>query len=53
MPKWLHDKLRKQAYKKGLKGNRAAAYIYGTLEEHKKGVKHKKSKKKSKVAKPK
>jgi len=52
MPKWLHDKLAKQARKKGLKGKHAAAYIYGTLQEHKKGVKRK-HKKSSKVAKPK
>ena len=50
MPKWLHDKLRKQAKKKGLKGDDAAAYIYGTLQNYDKGVKRKH--KGSKVAKP-
>jgi len=36
MPKWLHDKLAKLAVKKGLKGERKDAYIYGTLNKHEK-----------------
>ena len=51
MPKWLHDKLKKQAKGKGLKGDRAAAYIYSVLNEYE--VKHKGKKRKSGVAKPK
>lgn len=31
MPKKLEKALKKQARKKGLKGKRAAAYIYGAL----------------------
>jgi hypothetical protein len=33
MPKEIHDKLVKQAKKKGLKGERFNAYIYGTLQK--------------------
>lgn len=33
MPKKLERKLKKEAKKKGLKGKRAAAYIYGTLRK--------------------
>lgn len=33
MPKALEEKLKKQAKKKGLKGKRKAAYIYGTLRK--------------------
>jgi hypothetical protein len=33
MPKALHDKLARQARKKGLKGKRAAAYVYGTMRK--------------------
>ncbi len=36
MPKALHRKLSKQATKKGLKGNRKKAYMYGTLNKIKK-----------------
>ena len=32
MPKEIHDKLAKQASKKGLTGKRKNAYIYGTLQ---------------------
>jgi len=39
MPKKLHDKLRREAKKKGLTGKRKDAYIYGTLEKAKKGKK--------------
>lgn len=51
MPKWLHDKMKKQARKKGLKGKSAAAYIYSVLNDYKKGVKKKHRGKK--LAKPK
>ena len=51
MPKWLHEKLKKQANKKGLKGDKAAAYIYSVLNEYE--VEHKGGKHKSGVAKPK
>lgn len=39
MPKALHDKLARQAAKKGYKGERKNAYVYGTLQkiEKKKG----------------
>lgn len=33
MPKALHRKLARTAAKKGLTGDRAAAYIYGTLNK--------------------
>ena len=33
MPKKLERKLRKSAKKKGLKGKRAKAYIYGTMRK--------------------
>lgn len=33
MPKKLHNKLKKQADKKGLKGERKNAYIYGTMNK--------------------
>ena len=33
MPKTLETKLKKEAAKKGLKGKRANAYIYGTLRK--------------------
>jgi hypothetical protein len=36
MPKKLHKKLSKQATKKGLKGKRKKAYVYGTLKKAKK-----------------
>ena len=39
MPKKLHDKLKREAEKKGLKGERKAAYVYGTLAKIKKGKK--------------
>lgn len=31
MPKKLHDKLKRQAAKKGYTGDRADRYVYGTL----------------------
>ncbi len=31
MPKELHDKLKRQARKKGLKGKRAKRFIFGTM----------------------
>lgn len=33
MPKALEEKLKRQAIKRGLKGKRARAYIYGTLRK--------------------
>jgi len=33
MPKELENKLRKQGQKKGLKGERLSAYIYGTMRK--------------------
>lgn len=33
MPKKLEKKLRKEANKKGLKGKRADAYVYGSLRK--------------------
>jgi hypothetical protein len=33
MPKMLEMKLRRQARKKGLKGRRADAYVYGTMRK--------------------
>lgn len=33
MPKALEEKLRREARKKGLKGKRAKAYIYGTMRD--------------------
>jgi len=33
MPKKLHDKLEREAKKKGLTGERKDAYIYGTLNK--------------------
>lgn len=31
MPKAMHDRLARQASKRGLKGKKRAAYVYGTL----------------------
>ena len=33
MPKALEKKLKRQARKKGLKGKRARAYVYGTIRK--------------------
>jgi hypothetical protein len=33
MPKAMEEKLKKEAKKKGLKGERADAYVYGTLRK--------------------
>jgi len=33
MPKKLEEALKKEAAKKGLKGDRADAYVYGTLRK--------------------
>lgn len=54
MPKWLHDKLARKARSKGLTGDRAAAYIYGTLDKIEKegGIKEQRSKRRKGVAKP-
>ena len=40
MPKKLHDKLERGARKKGLKGERKAAYVYGTMKKVEKRKKH-------------
>lgn len=45
MPKKMHNMLKKQARKKGLKGERADAYIYGTMNEIEKAGKKKRKKK--------
>jgi len=42
MPKELHDKLKRQARKKGYKGERADRYVYGTMNK----IEGKKKKKK-------
>ena len=42
MPKWLHDKLARQANKKGLTGDRRGAYVFGTLAQYKKKKKERK-----------
>ena len=42
MPKALHDKLARQAKRKGLKGKRKDAYVYGTMKK----IEHGKRKKK-------
>ena len=46
MPKALHDRLARQASKKGLSGKRADAYVYGTMGkiEKKKATPRKKKK---------
>lgn len=33
MPKKVHDRLAREATKKGLKGKRKAAYVYGTMQK--------------------
>lgn len=33
MPKALENRLKRQAKKKGLKGKRKAAYVYGTMRK--------------------
>jgi hypothetical protein len=33
MPKAMEKQLKRQAAKKGLKGKRAAAYVYGTMRK--------------------
>ena len=38
MPKWLHDKLNRQARKRGLTGKRKDAYVYGTMNKIEAGV---------------
>ena len=44
MPKEIHDKLEKEARKKGLTGDRKKAYIYGTLNKIMKKLKRGKKK---------
>ena len=41
MPKAMHRALAKSAKKKGLKGKRRAAYVYGTMAKHKAAKKRK------------
>lgn len=36
MPKKMHDALARQAKKKGLKGERRDAYVYGTMAKQEK-----------------
>lgn len=43
MPKKLHRQLQRRARKKGLKGERKNAYIYGTMDKIGKAKKHKRS----------
>lgn len=45
MPKALHDKLQREANKKGLTGDSAKAYVYGTLNKVE-GKRKRKAKKK-------
>lgn len=33
MPKKMEEKLKKEAKKKGLKGDKAKAYVYGTMQK--------------------
>ena len=42
MPKAMHDKLKRQAKKKGLTGKRADAYVHGTMNKVKGKGKRKK-----------
>lgn len=44
MPKKIEKKLKQEAKKKGLKGKRAARYIYGTLSKVEKAQKRRKKK---------
>lgn len=44
MPKALHNKLKKQAEKKGLTGKKKKAYIYGTLTDIEKAIQKRKKK---------
>ena len=45
MPKALHDKLDRQATKKGYKGRRKDSYVFGTLQRVEKELKKHKGKK--------
>jgi hypothetical protein len=42
MPKKIHDKLEREAQKKGFKGKKKDAYVYGTLARIEKKVGKKK-----------
>lgn len=44
MPKEIHDRLAKQAKKKGLKGKKKGAYIYGTLAKIEKAIDRRRNK---------
>lgn len=48
MPKKAHEALRKAARKKGLKGERAKRYVYGTLQKIEKAQKTKRKIRKKK-----
>lgn len=41
MPKKMHDALERSARKKGLKGERKDAYVYGTMAKAKKKTRRK------------
>lgn len=43
MPKELHDKLERQARKKGLTGKRKDAFVFGTLNKVEKATKPQRS----------
>lgn len=45
MPKKIHDALERSANKRGLKGERKKAYIYGTLQKIEEKRKGKRSRK--------
>jgi hypothetical protein len=45
MPEWLHKQLAQAAAKKGLKGERKNAYIYGTLQKYEEAHGRKKARK--------
>lgn len=48
MPKKLHDKLEREAKKKGLKGDAKDRYVYGTMKKIEEKEKSKNKKKRGK-----
>ena len=46
MPKKIHDILKKAARKKGLKGDKADAYVYGTMSKIEKSKRRKRKSRK-------
>jgi hypothetical protein len=48
MPKKLEEKLRREAKKKGLTGERADAYVYGTMQKTTDWKPHRRARKGSK-----